>query len=124
MNTTNTENKKEMYIPITIEELRLGDEFLMASGSNIISLIALKEPKLSQKRKLWSDRSKFAYISLRCSHCVETYTNSYTDYNGQVRTYTREKYGIDFENHNRIKNFDLDGKQLFLIKRKNDLNFD
>lgn len=120
-----------MIKKVTIEELQIGDEIIVASGSTIKYLKLLKTPVLSDK-KGWEhgtdgqgyaicNRNSTWYKSTSCSACVEEKTYKYKGYGLGTpdRFVTRKDYVFetDVSKHNKRISIDLNQKDILLVKK-------
>ena len=116
---------------VTIEELREGDEIIIASGSKLKYLKVLKNPTLSDKKGWMIDvddegyfewvRNATKYKSLLCSIRVGEVTNKYRGWRGapdRFKTYKEYIFEPDIEKHNKRVSIDLNNKDILLVKRK------
>jgi hypothetical protein len=103
---------------IKVESLKIGDEVLIPSNSNLKYLKVLKEPQL-QKSLDW--RGNTYYKSIRCSVGGIRHTKTRTRYNGELVNYTNTDYELDtnVNNHTLKINVDLNHKDIWLVKREN-----
>ena len=103
---------------IKVESLKIGDEILIPSNSNLKYLKVLKEPQL-QKRLDWGGNPY--YKSIRCSVGGVKHTKHYIGYNGIIIPYTNTNYELDtnVNNHTLKINVDLNHKDIWLVKREN-----
>ena len=104
---------------IKIEDLRVGDEVLIACHSHMKYLKVLDQPRLSTTKKHWSTGAPL-YKSVRCSTRQEVITNTYTGYNNQVYTRTYKEWKLTPEDHNIKISQDLsDNRVIWLVRREN-----
>lgn len=90
---------------VKIEDLRVGDEILMAAGSRINYFIVLKAPALSKYGTLRSVKVSQAFGE------VTTTKGAYT---------WKHKRGIcSPDEHNKVKYVNLSYKDIWLVNRKN-----
>lgn len=97
---------------IMIEDLVVGDEILISSNGKFIRGKVMVFPA---KRK-GSD----SYKAVKCQVGVTKKTRS-SIYGGKTYTYTYKTYIIDGSEYNETKFIDLNYKQLWLIKRNEQL---
>lgn len=117
---------------VTIEELREGDEIIVASGSKLKYLKVLKNPTLSDKKGWKKDvdangyfywnTSANKYKNLLCSTTVNEVTYKFKGYRAtQVeyfKTFKEPVYEKDSTKHNKRVSIDLNYKDILLIKRR------
>ena len=99
---------------ITIEELQIGDEIIVAGGTMKYFKV-LKLPKLSTA-KSWRGKK---YTSVKCSTRKDKVINTYTNYAGNPRTYERIEFIVSAEDHNTTQYVDLNYRSIWLVKREN-----
>lgn len=117
---------------VTIEELREGDEILVASGSKLRYLKVLKNPTLSDKKGWKKDvdangyfywnTSANKYKNLLCSTTVKEVTYKFKGYRANqaeyFKTFKEPVYEEDSTKHNKRISIDLNHKDILLIKRR------
>ena len=117
---------------VTIEELREGDEILVASGSKLKYLKVLKNPTLSDKKGWKKDvdadgyfcwnASANKYKNLLCSTTVNEITYKFKGYRANqaeyFKTFKEPVYEEDSTKHNKRISIDLNYKDILLIKRR------
>lgn len=103
--------KKEMHCPITVSELKEGDEVLKGTSQGLIAILILREPKLSKTRKSW-------YVNTLCKCAIENKNRNYTGYNGIPVIYPYTVYSADFSKLNVEKRLNLNEQSLWLVRRK------
>ena len=117
---------------VTIEELREGDEIIVASGSKLRYLKVLKNPTLSDKKGwkkgvdadgyfCWGTCSTDKYKNLLCSTTVREVTYKFRGYRANqaeyFKTFKESVYEEDSTKHNKRISIDLNYKDILLIKR-------
>lgn len=90
---------------IKIEELEEGDEILVGAGSHINYFIVLKKPALA--------KGSTYYKSVKVSQCQTSVTQTHYG-----KTYVYKTPVCTAENHNVVKYNNLQGKDIWLVKRK------
>lgn len=117
---------------VTIEELREGDEIIVASGSKLKYLKVLKNPTLSDKKGWKKDvdadgyfcwnTSANKYKNLLCSTTVNEVTYKFKGYRANqveyFKTFKKPVYEEDSTKHNKRISIDLNHKDILLIKRR------
>ena len=117
---------------VTIEELREGDEIIVASGSKLRYLKVLKNPTLSDKKGWKKDvdadgyfcwnTSANKYKNLLCSTTVKEVTYKFKGYRANqaeyFKTFKEPVYEEDSTKHNKRISIDLNYKDILLIKRR------
>jgi len=98
---------------IKVEDLKVGDEIIISSYSNLKYLKVLKAPRIKET----SYKGDPIYASLKCSICQKT--NEYFTKSGLK--YTRKEYVFeeDSTKHNTIIYVNLNEKGIYLVKRNN-----
>lgn len=110
--------KKEMHCPITVSELKEGDEVLKGTSQGLVAILILREPKLSKTRKSWLDRTTPLYVNTLCKCAIESKQRNYKNYNGTHVTYPYKVYSADFSKLNVEKRLNLNEQSLWLVRRK------
>ena len=118
---------------VQIEELREGDEIIIASGSKLKYLKVLKNPTLSDKKIwkkgvdadgyfYWDNCSTNKYKNLLCSTTVNETTYKFKGYRANqveyFKTFKEPVYEEDSTKHNKRVSIDLNYKDILLIKRR------
>ena len=117
---------------VKIEDLQIGDEILVSSGSKMKYLKVLKQPALSNKTGwvksvdnegyfTWDKNGK-RYKSLLCSTCIKEITYKYRGWKGGAdRFQTKKEYILeqDISKHNKKISIDLNNSGIFLVHREN-----
>jgi hypothetical protein len=102
---------------IKIEDLEVGDEILISCQSYFKYLRVLVKPSLSKTKKHWRTAHPL-YGNVRCStRQDQVITYSYTDSAGVVHNRIQKTWITTSEDHNIKVSQDLDGRQIWLIKR-------
>ena len=102
---------------IKIEDLRVGDEVLIACQSHMKYLKVLDQPRLSTTKKHWSTGAPL-YKSVRCSTRQEVTTTQHT-WGGKAYTRTYKEWKLTPEDHNIKISQDLSDRVIWLVKREN-----
>lgn len=95
---------------INIEDVNIGDELLISVNSRIAYLKILRKPELS-KTKNWRGQPKYKAVKASCR--IDEIVHQY----GNGRTYTQRVQTPTDKDHNVIKNFNLNERALWLIKK-------
>ena len=117
---------------VTIEELREGDEIIVASGSKLRYLKVLKNSTLSDKKGWKKDvdadgyfcwnTSANKYKNLLCSTTVKEVTYKFKGYRANqaeyFKTFKEPVHEEDSTKHNKRISIDLNYKDILLIKRR------
>lgn len=105
---------------INVSELLVGDEIIISSNSNLKYLKILKLPKLN-KNLDW--RGNEYYGTVRCSIGGTEQIKQYKTYNGQIVNYKKTNYEFetDCSKHTLKRNFNLNHRHIYLVKRENNL---
>ena len=117
---------------VKIEDLQIGDEILVSSGSKMKYLKVLKQPTLSDKKGwvksvdsegyfMW-DKNGTKYKSLLCSTCIKEVVYKYRGWKGGAdRFQTKKEYILeqDISKHNKKISIDLNERDIFLVHREN-----
>lgn len=103
---------------IELEDLRVGDEILIACQSHMKYLRVLDQPRLSATKKHWSTGQPL-YKSVRCSTRQDVMTNTYTGHNGTPYTRTYKEWKLTPEDHNIKISQDLSDRTIWLVRREN-----
>lgn len=109
---------------IEIQDLEVGDEIILSCQSFFKYLKVLATPKLSATKKHWKTQQPL-YGNVRCStRQEEVITYSYTDNQGVIH-HRKEKRWIPTPDEHNIKiSQDLNGRQIWLVKREEKWNKD
>jgi hypothetical protein len=99
---------------ITIDELEVGDEILISCQSHFKYLKVLKQPVIG-KRIHWNTKQPL-YNRVKCSTKQERVTKSY-NYGNTVWTREEIVWELTPDDHNFTQNYELEERQLFLIKK-------
>ena len=100
---------------IDIKDLEIGDEIIITCQSHMKYLKVLAKPKIG-KRIHWSTKQPL-YSGVRCSTNLTVTQTTHTGYAGKQWTQTHKEWGVKSEDHNFVKSFDLEYRQLWLVKR-------
>lgn len=101
---------------VQIEDLELGDEILVPSGSGFMYAILLKLP-VKKPTPNWYIAGKTYYKTVKCSVRVVENIRQYTS---GTKSYTSKKkeYILSGEDHNATKYINFNEKRFWLIKHK------
>lgn len=111
---------------IKIEDLEKGDLVIIGNAGGIRAVKLLRPMKLAKKPN-W--RGDTVYGKVLCSF-KETitdvpYTRTYNDYQGNPVTYSgtfrQKNYGLDEKDHNQQKYVDFNYRNIYLIKKGEEL---
>ncbi len=102
---------------ITIEELEVGDEIVIACQSYMKYLKVLEKPRLSKTRVHWNTTTPM-YKNVKCSTRQDVVTNTYT-WNGKSYTNSQKTWRVTPEDHNITISQDLNDRGIWLVKREN-----
>lgn len=105
---------------IEVKDLQIGDEIIISSNSNLKYLKILKLPKLN-KNLDW--RGNEYYGTARCSIGGTEQTYQLKRYGGQMVNFRATKYEFetDCSKHTLKRNFNLNHRHIYLVKRENNL---
>lgn len=102
---------------IKAEDLQVGDEIMISCQSYFKYLRVLTPPTLSKIKKSWRTQQP-AYINFKCTARQEEVVRySYTDKNGNVVNRMEKVWIPTAEDHNMRVSQDLNGRQVWLVKR-------
>ena len=102
---------------IEIEDLRIGDEILIACQAHMKYLRVLDTPRISATKVHWSTKAPL-HKAVRCSTRQEVIIKNYTGYNGTTYSRTEKEWMITPEDHNLRVSVDLSDRQMWLVKRE------
>jgi len=102
---------------IKIEDLQAGDEIMISCQSHFKYLRVLTPPTMSKTRVHWNTAQPM-YGNVRCTTRQDVTTSNYKGYNGQMFTRTDKKWIPSAEGHNIKVSQDLNGRQIWLVKRE------
>lgn len=102
---------------IKLEDLRVGDEILISCQSHMKYLKVLDQPRLSPTKVHWNTKVPL-HKAVRCSTRQDVITNTYT-HNGHSYTRSHKEWIATSEDHNIRISQDLNGRQIWLVKREN-----
>lgn len=103
---------------IELEDLRVGDEILIACQSHMKYLKVLDQPRLSATKKHWSTGQPL-YKSVRCSTRQDVVATTYHTWNGAPYTRNHKEWKLTPEDHNIKISQDLSGRTIWLVRREN-----
>lgn len=102
---------------IEIQDLQVGDEIMLSCQSYFKYLRVLTPPTLSKTKTHWSTKQPL-YANFRCtSRREEVLKYSYTTPQGQVINRFEKTWIPTPEDHNIRVSQDLNGRQIWLVKR-------
>lgn len=103
---------------IELEDLQVGDEIMISCQSYFKYLRVLTPPTLSKTKTHWNSK-KPMHSNFRCTtRQDEVITYSYTDSSGNVHNRIEKKWIPTAEDHNVRVSQDLNGRQIWLVKRE------
>ncbi len=102
---------------IEIQDLQVGDEIMISCQSYFKYLKVLTPPALSKTKVHWSTKQPM-YGNVRCSTRQDVITKTYTGYNGNTYTRIEKTWVVTPEDHNMRISQDLQGRQIWLVKRE------
>lgn len=109
---------------IEIQDLQVGDEIMISCQSHFKYLKVLTTPKLSATKKHWKTQQPL-YGNVKCStRQEEIITYSYTDSQGVIHHRKEKKWIATPDEHNIRISQDLNGRQIWLVKREQQWNKD
>lgn len=103
---------------IEIEDLQVGDEIIIACQACIKYLRVLDKPRIG-KRLHWSTKQPL-YSAVRCSTKQEVVTST-SIWNGKTYTRTEKHWRVTPDDHNVKISQDLNNRQMWLVKREQNL---
>jgi len=102
---------------IKAEDLQVGDEIMISCQSNFKYLRVLTPPTMSKTRIHWHSKQPILG-NFRCTTRQDMVAGySYTDRNGVVHTRMDKTWIPTPEDHNLRVSQDLNGRQVWLVKR-------
>lgn len=103
---------------IELEDLQVGDEIMISCQSYFKYLRVLTPPTLSKTKTHWNSK-KPMHSNFRCTtRQDEVITYSYTDSSGNVHNRIEKKWIPTPDEHNVRVSQDLNGRQIWLVKRE------
>jgi hypothetical protein len=102
---------------IEIQDLQVGDEIMISCQSFFKYLKVLAPPTTSKTRVHWNTKQPM-YGNVKCSTRQDVLIKTYTGYSGQSYTRTEKKWVVTSEDHNMRISQDLNGRQIWLVKRE------
>jgi hypothetical protein len=99
---------------VKIQDLEVGDEILISCQSHFKYLRVIKKPVTGDKLH-WRTQQPI-YKAVKCSTRREEENVTYV-YNGATRTYKETVYLFTPEDHNHTRFYDLEHRQIILIKK-------
>jgi hypothetical protein len=98
---------------VKVEDLIVGDEIIVPSGSSLRYYKILRTPKLSKSQPGY--RNTVRYAAVRCSTKTKTTTKT-SVYGTNTYTNTYTEYECTPFEHNTEKSVDLNYKSIWLVK--------
>ena len=103
---------------IEIQDLQVGDEIMISCQSYFKYLRVLTPPTMSKTKTNWQTK-KPSYANFRCTtRQEEVLKYSYTNAQGQVINRMDKEWIPTPEDHNLRVSQDLNGRQIWLVKRE------
>ena len=103
---------------IEIQDLQVGDEIMISCQSHFKYLKVLTPPTLSKIKKHWRSGNPM-YSNFKCTtRQEEVLRYSYTDRNGNIVNRMDKTWIPTSEDHNIRISQDLNGRQIWLVKRE------
>ena len=103
---------------IEVQNLQVGDEIMISCQSYFKYLKVLTPPTMSKTRTSWRTK-KPLYANFRCTtRQEEVLKYSYTNAQGQVINRMDKEWIPTPEDHNLRVSQDLNGRQIWLVKRE------
>jgi len=100
------------------KDLQIGDEIIISCQSFFKYLKVLSPPALSKTRVHWSTKQPM-YANFKCTTRQDLVNgHSYTDRNGVKHTRINKVWVPTAEEHNIRISQDLNGRQIWLVKRE------
>jgi hypothetical protein len=100
---------------IEIQDLEVGDEILISCQSHFKYLRVLKQPTIGDIIH-WRTQQPI-YKAVKCSTNKEENYITYPSHNGGTRKYKEIQYKLTSEDHNHTRFYDLEHRQIILIKK-------
>jgi hypothetical protein len=102
---------------IEVQDLQVGDEIMISCQSYFKYLRVLTPPTMSKTKTNWQTK-KPSYANFRCTtRQEEVLKYSYTNAQGQVINRMDKEWIPTPEDHNLRVSQDLNGRQIWLVKR-------
>lgn len=113
---------------INIEDLKIGDEIILGSNSNLKYLKVLSSPTIRDykgwqriidpitKQLIWNRGGAVRYKSFRCS--IRQDTIPYKLQSGKDATFNKYVFEPDISKHNKRISIELGGRDIYLVKRE------
>ena len=102
---------------IEIQDLQVGDEIMISCQSFFKYLKVLTPPTLSKTKTHWNSK-KPMHSNFKCTTRQDVFTSTYTGYNGVPYIRTEKKWIASPDGHNLRVSQDLNGRQIWLVKRE------
>ena len=100
-------------------DLRIGDEIVTGSGSEMRYYRVMEVPRESKKSPYtWGEKRK-RYIAVKVQAKVEEVVNNWKDYKGNIQTHTYKTFKFEEPSKDDlVVKQDLNYKNMVIIKRK------
>lgn len=103
---------------IEIQDLQVGDEIMISCQSYFKYLKVLTPPTLSKTKIHWRSKQPL-YANFKCTtRCDHVISYSYIDQDGNTINRYNKTWIPTAEDHNLRISQDLNGRQIWLVKRK------
>lgn len=104
---------------VELKDLHKGDEVLTAVGGDLIRIKLLRDPQLKKVQPNYRQVGKQYYKSIKCSFRKDQFTYQWVGHLGNVNTRYGFEYTLDDMPSNGERYFDLNYKNIWLIKKNN-----
>ena len=102
---------------IEAEDLQVGDEIMISCQSCFKYLRVLTPPTIHKTKTLWRTKQP-AHTNFRCTtRRDEIFSYSYTDSAGNIHNRMQKTWIPSPDEHNLRVSIDLNGRQVWLVKR-------
>jgi hypothetical protein len=106
---------------IKVEDLEVGDEIMVSCQSYFKYLRVLTPPTMSKTKVNWRSKQPM-HANFRCTTRQDVVTTySYTDSKGVVHNRVTKEWIPTPEDHNLRVSQDLNGRQIWLVKRTTEI---
>ena len=106
---------------IEIQDLQVGDEIMISCQSYFKYLRVLTPPSLHKTKTVWRTKQP-AYTNFRCTtRQEEVLSYYYTDSAGNVHKRMQKTWIPSPDGHNLRVSVDLNGRQVWLVKRETEI---
>ena len=106
---------------IKVEDLQVGDEIMISCQSYFKYLKVLTPPSMSKTKKNWHTKLPM-HANFRCTTRQDVVTTySYTDSKGVVHNRVSKIWVPSPDGHNLRVSQDLNGRQIWLVKRTTEI---